>query len=172
MSDVSFELSEEVRRIAERLIDEYHPHLVDAKDKIGYYLRYGNSDWAGKCKKCSAFEREMTKKIFIIFIREKGWDSLDLGQKEALVDHELCHIGRKSDVYYDEGEKKFVNLWLDADDPENWYLIEHDIEEFADVVKRHGLYDKGIEHFAAAVRDADHQLSLDDLEQRKNEKIA
>ncbi|QOY28000.1 hypothetical protein BACVE_003040 [Bacillus velezensis] len=39
MAFVGFEESKGVRQLAESIIDEHHPHLKDAKQQIGFYLR-------------------------------------------------------------------------------------------------------------------------------------
>jgi Putative phage metallopeptidase len=41
MAGVYFEEANEVKEIAEELINKYHPHLKDAKKLIGYYFREG-----------------------------------------------------------------------------------------------------------------------------------
>lgn len=55
-------------------------------------------------------------------------------QRVALVDHELCHFQVTED-----GEPK---------------LRSHTVEEFADVVKRHGLWKPDVEWFATVTRAA------------------
>nr|MDH3176898.1 hypothetical protein [Bacillus pumilus] len=37
------------------------------------------------------------------------------------------------------------------------------MEEFSEIIERHGLWDTGIESFAAVVREADHQMNIDDV---------
>jgi hypothetical protein len=163
MSDVDFEESAEVRKVAERLIDEHHPHLQDAKNLIGYYIRYGTSDWAGKAKKCTAFERHVTGKYMFVFINDDAWRSLHEPQQKALVDHELCHFTRTRTEIIDPETKMWKSDWAEADDPANWSIREHDVEEFSDVIRRHGLWERGIEQFAAAVRQTDYQMTFDDV---------
>ena len=41
MPVATYNQAPEVQKIAEGLIDKYHPHLVDAKEYIGYYYREG-----------------------------------------------------------------------------------------------------------------------------------
>lgn len=172
---MDFEISPRLREIAERLIDDHHPHLQDAKELIEYFIRHdGNVDWYGKCKKCTGFERFLTSKMFHIFILSDAFYNWPMEKLEALVDHELCHIQRKKDglEQLDPETKKWsVREWAAKDEPDNWYIKEHDIEEFSDVVDRHGLWDKGIEKFAEAVRSADYQMSLADLENQKQLRV-
>jgi hypothetical protein len=112
MSAVFFEEAPEVREMASKIIDKYHPHLKDAKEVIGYYFRDGNSDWAGKAKKCTAFERHVTGYMLFVFINKDAWRLFTPDQ-------------------------------------------------------RHGLWETGIEKFAAAVREADYQMELEDYEREQ-----
>ncbi|EKN67854.1 hypothetical protein BAZO_08229 [Schinkia azotoformans LMG 9581] len=93
-----FDKAYEVQVIAEELIKMHHPHLLDAIDEelIGYFFRDGNADWAGKAKKCTAFERYVTGKLLFVFINSDSWDAMKPDQRKALVDHELCHFTRSS----------------------------------------------------------------------------
>jgi Putative phage metallopeptidase len=167
MAGVYFEEANEVKEIAEELIDKYHPHLKDAKELIGYYFRDGASDWAGKAKKCTAFERFVTGKMLLIFINSDAWKAMKHDQRVALVDHELCHFSRKSIQDVDPKTGKWIEIYDPADKAESWSIREHDVEEFSDIIKRHGLWDTGIEKFAAAVREADYQMSLEDVEREE-----
>lgn len=167
MSGIGFEAAEDVRIIAEKIIDKHHPHLQDAKDLIGYYFRDGASDWAGKAKKCTAFERHVTGYMLFVFINQDAWDSLKHDQRLALVDHELCHFSRKNERIYDEEKKEWKDNWLDAEDPGSWGMREHDVEEFSDIIQRHGLWETGIEKFAVAVRQAEHQMDLEEYEREQ-----
>jgi Putative phage metallopeptidase len=82
MAGVYFEEANEVKEIAEELIDKYHPHLKDAKNLIGYYFREGASEWAGKAKKCTAFERFVTGKMLFVFINSDAWKAMKHDQRE------------------------------------------------------------------------------------------
>lgn len=160
MASVDFEEAPDVRAVAVDLIHKHHPHLVDAKDLIGFYFRYGNSDWAGKAKKCTAFERHMTGQQLFVFINEGAWNALKYDQRAALVDHELCHFSRSLHKEFDDEQQKWVDAWDPADDPDSWSIRDHDVEEFSDVIRRHGLWEQGIEQFAVAVRGATYQADL------------
>ena len=52
--------------------------------------------------------------------------------------------------------------WAKKDDPDNWYIQDHDVEEFSDVIRRHGLWDQGVEKFAEAVREVEYQMTIFD----------
>ena len=163
MAFVGFEESKEVRQLAESIIDEHHPHLKDAKQQIGFYLREGNSKWAGKAKKCTAFERHMTDYMLFVFINKEAWKTTTEEQRAALVDHELCHFTRTK--WEDPNDpRKWITVYGAAHDPDSWGIREHDVEEFSEIIERHGLWDTGIETFAEAVREADHQMTISDVQ--------
>ncbi len=173
MSDEGiFAYSSEVKTMASKLIDRFHPHLVDAKDKVAYFIKEGLTS-AGKCKRCTAFERHVMEGImFIILIDRDFWNAAMPDQKLALVDHELCHIGRNTQTM--EGEEgKAVKAWCDAADPKSWKLVDHDVEEFGAIIKRHGLWDSSREKFGEAVRAAPHQMTLaDQMRQEDKQRMA
>lgn len=87
-----FEEAPEVKEMASKIIDKHHPHLQDCKDLIGFYFRDGGVDWAGKAKKCTAFERHVTGHMLFVFINKEAWKVFHDDKRKALVDHELCHF--------------------------------------------------------------------------------
>ncbi|MBQ4816438.1 MULTISPECIES: putative metallopeptidase [Bacillus] len=164
MAFVGFEESHEVRQLAKSLIDEHHPHLKDAIGHIGFYIREGSSKWAGKAKKCTAFERHMTDYMLFVFVNKEAWKAMNKKQRAALVDHELCHFTRtKTEEPDPKDARNWITVYGPADDPDSWGIREHDVEEFSEIIERHGLWDTGIESFAAVVREADHQMNIDDV---------
>ncbi|MEY8820583.1 putative metallopeptidase [Bacillus subtilis] len=74
------------------MLKAHRPHLKNAKQQIGFYFREGNGKWAGKAKKCTAFERHMTDYMLFVFINKAAWKMMLEEQRAALVDHELCHF--------------------------------------------------------------------------------
>lgn len=164
---MSYSIAPRIRDIANELIDKNHEHLQDAKDLIEYYVRDDSADWYGKCHKCTGFERFLTGKIFHIFILDVPMNAWPMEKLRALVDHELCHIGRKKEdePWYDSETGTWKPpVYLPKNEPESWFLIDHDIEEFSKIVDRHGLWETGVEKFAQSVRTADYQITLGDIE--------
>ena len=150
MAEVRFQKSEVIQAVAEKIIDEHYPELVDAKPLIGYYIREGNWSKAGSCKKTTAFERHLTGKMYFIVINDSAYQDFGEDQLNALVDHELYHIERDQDN-------------PDIGDSEAWGIRDHDVEEFAAIIKRHGLWEHGVKRFAEACLEADRQLTLADV---------
>jgi hypothetical protein len=67
--------------------------------------------------------------FFVIEISFDTWQGLTEAQRVALVDHELCHC--RVDFDDKTGEQKLST-------------VGHDVEEFACVVERHGLWSNGL----------------------------
>jgi hypothetical protein len=64
-------------------------------------------------------------------------------KKRALIDHELSHAGI---VLNKDGEPKYDERGRNI-----WRTRKHDIEEFRDVVERHGCYKRDLTLFAEAL---------------------
>lgn len=67
--------------------------------------------------------------FFVVEISFDTWQGLSDAQRVALVDHELCHCRIDYDTKTDEPKLSTVG---------------HDVEEFACVVERHGLWSNGL----------------------------
>lgn len=153
----TFWMAPEVEKIADELIPKYHRHLR-ANDVRMVYLfrddvpkRSGKEVW-GECKRISGLnaflageEREdgsVDAAFFAIVISKPIWVELSEAQKVALVDHELCH------TWSEENEDGETVLKIQP----------HSLEEFAEIVQRHGLWEKAAQQFLKAARM--HQQTL------------
>ena len=77
----------------------------------------------------------------ILLNREVWMDGEFTPQKKAaLIDHELCHaapqLGKDFEPVYDEQGRQLYRS------------RKHDIEEFREIVQRHGCYKRDLEEFA------------------------
>lgn len=143
----------DVREIAQRLIPLHHSHLLDvrieylftdkvakrAKKEVWGTLRKVGSLAAYLAGDENAKEHGVTEEFFVMTITGPVWEELTDAQKEALVDHELCHGGVGHD------KKGDVKLGI----------IPHDLEEFTSIVKRHGLWREDVKRFAESAKDKD-----------------
>lgn len=154
---IEFKYAPEAALVGAKLINsvEEHGHLAEAK--IEYLIRTGPwPDGKGGEKMASAqkgkamidclADREID---FVITINAKYWDRLSPANRAALIDHELSHCIKKGE----DGEGAPI-----------WGITGHTVEEFSGVIARHGLWRQNLEGFAEAVRQADHQMTLGDLE--------
>jgi hypothetical protein len=152
-----------VRRIAEKLIGQYHPHLHGCRVEYLFVNKYdkdgvrqpveskGKQRWgqAVKVSGRNAYLASAEKntgdpadlEFFVVEICAYAWQFLDEKQKEALVDHELCHLA------LDEDKGKGTPT-----------MRPHDVEEFSEIVKRHGLWRPDLEQM---VKIGAEQLKLD-----------
>lgn len=149
----------DVARIGGRLIAQYHQHLL--KTRVEFLFRSkasssGGKTTLGKARKVSGLnallatpdvveDPEGTSELlsfFVIEIAQDMWGFLSDKQRVALVDHELCHC--KLGV----NEKGEIVLSIAA----------HDVEEFAEIVIRHGLWKPDLSQFVRSM--GSDQLSI------------
>lgn len=150
----------EVEEIAGKLIAEHHTDLAGQTIRYVFREKATTSRGAavlGKARKISGLNAALVSLVgrdevddpaqfFVIEIAEDAWSALNKDQRVALVDHELCHFATDEDS---EGNQRLI-------------LRPHDLEEFTQVVDRHGLWRPPVEAFAAVVKAAAGQLSIDD----------
>ena len=139
--DQRYEIAYEVEEIAARIIDDHHNHLAEAKIK---YL-FKKDKWVkkdkvvlGQAKLASEDTRFIARYDFVIIINLDAWNISDSEKREALIDHELSHCGRA----------------FDSDGNNKWCTIDHDVQEFIPVVRRHGLWEEDLQLLMKAVREA------------------
>lgn len=136
-----------VAHLGKKLCASNHPHL--AGTRVEYFFqehasRKGGKLVLGNARKVSGLNAMLAtpgatssegNEFFVIVIAEDMWDTLGNSQREALVDHELSHCG------------------IDVDDSGNvkLHLINHDVEEFADILRRHGLWKPDLTDFLEAI---------------------
>jgi hypothetical protein len=127
-----------VKTMAIGIIEEHHSHLVEAD--IGYYFRSGT--WTrskrtvyGTAQKPGGLLKAVTGHDFIITINSDMWLFLQPETQEALLDHELQHCCRGED---------------DDDGNPVWYIQGHDFEDFAAIIKRHGLWTDALKRIPVA----------------------
>lgn len=136
--------------ILDRIVRDHHEPLHMAHialvamfevkaDKDGHLM-------LGKCKIASDLDREFSEYDIVIFLNSHAWGELTPAQRDALVDHELMHATPSLDP---EGEIK-----LDSRGRVVYRLRDHDIQEFNDVVKRHGIYLSDLAEFCRTLKAA------------------
>lgn len=144
---VTFSPAPAVERTAEKLIRNHHTHLADVEIRYVFRSETAKNNGKpimGKARKLSGLNAYLAQPagdpdaedFFVIEISEPAWTALDAKQREALVDHELCHLT----TVYDE-DTDTVKL----------ALRPHDLEEFRVIVERHGLWQPDVEAFAKTI---------------------
>lgn len=131
----------EVEEIARKLIREHHRHLTNVEIKYVFsdkpMRRGGKETWATarKVGSLAAFlagqdADDEQGTFFVITVTEPIWNLLSPEKRTALIDHELCHC------------------WVDLDSEEpKLVLVGHDLEEFVQVIARHGLWHDEVTKF-------------------------
>ncbi len=123
-SKKEFEVSDELKQLAETVIEEQKLDINPAK--VEFLLVYPNiaKTVAGRCIKTSKELRFFSGKDYLIEMSGELWDSLDDSVRYVLMQHELMHI---LPIMNDKtGEWKFE-------------LRRHDIEDFSSIIKKHGI---------------------------------
>jgi hypothetical protein len=150
-------VAHEVRALAQDLIREHHTHLLDAN------LLYVFTDQKrkrcdrvrlGSAAKMNALQRFLASGMdsvedgpdFVILIGAFEWGTLGKDARNALVDHELSHcalfVKEAPEVRGDPATWRRIKPTESRDDFDDWRwgMRGHDLEEFADVIRRHGFW--------------------------------
>lgn len=136
-------------KILREMREKYHTDLSKARIALAWRKKLKRDVDGhlilGRCVKASDLQRELVNWDFVILLNREVWldDAFTPEKKRALMDHELCHAdaARDKDGFPKRDERdRFV-----------WRTRKHDIEEFRDVVKRHGCYKADLEEFAKAL---------------------
>lgn len=130
-----YALNDEVRDIARRLIEQEPRFARLADERIGYAMLHGKKPEGkggihllAKVAKAPALWRDLGRYDAVLWANGMAWAVLTDLKREALIAHELCHLG--------VNEKGQLDLY------------DHDVEEFAWVVRRYGQWHIGLEQFA------------------------
>ena len=125
---------------------KYHHDIRKAKVALMWRIAYKPDKDGhlilGKCHKVSDLDKELSKWDFVILLNKEVWNDPKFTDKKkaALLDHELMHCGK---VENKNGHSK--------KDERGRYVFrtrKHDVEEFHDIVKRHGIWKRDLEIFA------------------------
>lgn len=146
------EVGEPMYDLLTDLVERHHEELAEARIALAWCTSWrptvDGRVTLGKCKKASDLDRELSQWDFVILLRKLFWqhDAVTFTQRQALLDHELCHAAVRLD---DHGQPV-----LDERGRIVYRIRQHDIEEFTAVVERYGCWERDLELFAAALRRA------------------
>lgn len=168
---MQYRVANEVGKIAREIIAEHHRHLVNTRIEFLFSdttpTSGGQEVWA-KSRKISGLSAFLAAEneypdfwvdkesgdedspkypgpFFVVVVASPIWHDLSFAQKKALVDHELCHL----EVDEDSGKLSTRG---------------HFIEEFPEVLKRHGLWNRETQVFHETSAKAA-QLTLTDADE-------
>ena len=133
--------ADEPRDIAERLIPLHHQHLIGVRIEylfISKARKRNGKTKAGQCMVKRGLDAFLATPgvtssldapdFFVLEFAAPVWEELTDAGKAALVDHELCHARTEET---DEGGVRLSTR-------------PHDVEEFGDILRRHGLWEPSI----------------------------
>jgi hypothetical protein len=123
-----YQLDDGLKFTAKGIIEAHRPELMGVK--IAYVFRDEASVShgkviVGKCYKVGPRDIVLHGFDFVVEIAQDVWAEATADFQQALMDHELGHIGLDG---------------LDDDGMPKYYLRRHDIEEFSEILSRHGAY--------------------------------
>jgi hypothetical protein len=131
------------------LVHDHHSELRGARIALAWSLSWkpdvDGRVTLGKCKRASDLDRELVDLDFVIILQQEFFQDalVTNAQRRALMDHELCHATVKLDENYEPMEDERGRIV--------YRTRKHDIEEFSEIVERHGLYKRDLEQFARAI---------------------
>ncbi len=135
--------TEAVLKLIQKVQREHHMELDGWKLEVVFRTeaaRTKGKTVLGKARLVSGLNsylaREGGNAFFVLELADDAWDALRESQREALIDHELCHFQIKTT----------------EDGDEIPYLAPHDLEEFNDIVRRRGLWKPDLVAFAEAAQ--------------------
>lgn len=150
-------------RILDALIPKYHGHLQDARIAMCWRLGWSpDTDGRmklGQCRKASDLDRELKAYDFVILLNQEVWEDEEFTaeKKKHLIDHELCHAQVALDdkgVFKRDERGRIV-----------YRVRGHDVEEFTEIVERHGAFVKrDLERFARAIIEKHTAPLFDDVD--------
>lgn len=143
----SYSQAENLERMAEHIISQYHPELATARILYLFCEKAGKKngvDLLGKVEKLSGWKEYVLGKDFRMEVPLDKWNDLDETQRNALIDHllERCYGEEEEDT----GDMK-------------WKLRDPDVQEFSGILRRHGAWHDGLKTFVEVA----HGVQLDDI---------
>jgi hypothetical protein len=156
--------------LMDSLIAQFHPDLAEANIVIGY--NYGwkpNRDAKiilASVALFNDFDRQMHGKDVKILLNYNYWHNpvTTDDNRRALMDHQLCHPRPAMDLDLGIPVRNEMGLI-------KYYLRAHDIEDFAEVVDRWGIWMVDMERTAEIMADA-WAKEVKAREEKTNEELA
>ena len=138
-----------IYKIMNKVRKKYHRGLKRAKIALVWKIKSkpdkdGHLE-LGKCHKASDLQKELSVYDFVISLNKEAWneEKFTKKMKYALIDHELCHAAPSMNK---SGHQK-----KDVRGRYCFRMRDHDIEEFREIVERHGVWKRDLELFAEAL---------------------
>jgi hypothetical protein len=134
------------------LVAKHHEDLVHARIVLAWHKGWrSDADGIrklGMCKIATDLDRELAPFDIVILISRPWWQDefTQDAQRDALLDHELTHAVLALDAYGDPV--------VDETGRRMYRIRRHDVEEFGEIVARHGLWKRDLDRFSQAIARA------------------
>lgn len=138
-----FSGAEAVESLAGGLIPNYHTELVTARMMyvfVDQAAKKGGKELWGKAQKVSGIWEWVVEKDFVITVPADKWITLNEAQQTALVDHLLERCTGEED-------EKSGEI--------TWKIREPDVQEFSNILQRHGAWHPDLEGFVLVAHDVE-----------------
>ena len=130
---------DDVLKMADKIREENHPGIADARIAFVFVPKgavRGGKKRIGVAQKLSAVSHMLSGYDFVIRLSKDVWEALKEPERLAALDHELCHCAPKEDEN---------GMWT------GWEIRHHDVEEFAEIIERHGLWKPDVQDVARSI---------------------
>jgi len=162
-----WEAPQEIRRTAEQIKDEHHPHLATAGLWVlcsdGKAIR-NNQLIVTQSKKCTKTEKLSTGRDFKIIVLTEAWSILPDAARKIALDEALCRCGvryvpqtvevngRKEVVKDELGRTIYTDeIEYDKEGVPKWRIHPPDAGLYYAMLGRHGQYSEEAENAARAL---------------------
>ena len=140
----AYKVNPDLKVRADRIIDKHRPNLKILSICYMFREEAAISDGkviAGMCIRVDDRHHAIHRHDFLIEIAKDVWDEAPSEEfKDALLDHELGHCGIRFDEDDTPMSDERTGRW-------KTYIHKHDVEEFEDVLQRHGAYHEALRSF-------------------------
>jgi predicted metallopeptidase len=149
---LEFRAAKDLQPIIDRLIELFYPLLQGATVRAVYRsTKFPDSPFTvARIEKITGLRAWLYSKIdgeqdafFLIQVVVPNWETFEPRQQVAVLDHEICHID-----YNDEKD--------------SYALRDHTVQEFPEIVERHGAYHPSLEYFYEALSRGEEDPSTRD----------
>lgn len=151
----------DVKDMLDEIIKEHHKEL----GRTNFLILFKHGGWEskgrrilGRAKVVGEDLRSTFGKDAIIYLNNDAWHYLSEAQRKYLLDHELYHLDVVKDKNYDTVEL--------SDGRPKLTTVPHDLEDFVEIVKRHGIIMEDVKRLVRVLGDAK-QITIDDVNEEQ-----
>ncbi len=135
------EATEDVLKLAAKLIEENHSRLAEIGGQISYWFVNGNWRAKGEVVEANAAlvtgaNRKESGNIFRIFINKTTWDKADAKYRAYLLDNQMERLDCSETGNGDQ----------------RWCVLDYSVKAFPSIIRRHGMMTPEMQQLDQAMR--------------------